>query len=212
MQQPSKIWYACYGSNILEERFLCYICGGTPAGAFKNFEGCRDKSKPEASGKIQIPYELYFAKKSVTWNGGGIGFLKPAKDNSRLSLGRKYLISADQFSELVQQELLSEEEVEIDFSELERIKRYDCKPKGRYSRLLYLGEENGIPIISFTSEFYLEDQINAPNPAYLTTIIRGLREIYKMTDNELYSYFKDIEGIKNTPLRKELPEIIRSAV
>ncbi|MCS3557615.1 hypothetical protein EDF66_12920 [Sphingobacterium sp. JUb20] len=28
-----KVWYACYGSNLLEEHFLCCIKGGQPAGA-----------------------------------------------------------------------------------------------------------------------------------------------------------------------------------
>jgi hypothetical protein len=30
MNSQDQIWYACYGSNILQERFLCYIQGGDP--------------------------------------------------------------------------------------------------------------------------------------------------------------------------------------
>lgn len=30
-----KVWDACYSSNLLQERFLCYIKGGQPEGAKK---------------------------------------------------------------------------------------------------------------------------------------------------------------------------------
>ncbi|MBL0236650.1 MAG: hypothetical protein IPQ02_08595 [Saprospiraceae bacterium] len=35
------IWYASYGSNLLEERFQCYIKGGMPKGSTKTYLGCR---------------------------------------------------------------------------------------------------------------------------------------------------------------------------
>lgn len=39
-----KVWYACYGSNLLEEHFLCYILGGQPAGVKTVYGGCNDKT------------------------------------------------------------------------------------------------------------------------------------------------------------------------
>src|SRR6266851_737509 len=34
-------WYAAYGSNLAEDRFLCYVRGGRPAGGKVNLLGCR---------------------------------------------------------------------------------------------------------------------------------------------------------------------------
>ena len=44
MNSQDQIWYACYGSSILEERFLCYIQGGQPNGTRTIYDGCRDKT------------------------------------------------------------------------------------------------------------------------------------------------------------------------
>lgn len=36
-----KVWYACYGSKLLQERFLCYIMGEQPAGAKMGLDDIR---------------------------------------------------------------------------------------------------------------------------------------------------------------------------
>lgn len=202
-RQMDEIWYACYGSNIRERRFLCYINGGTPPGAVRNFTGCSDKSKPKDSRPIKINREMYFAKKSVTWNGGGICFLKPEIDESANTLGRTYLINSGQFKDLVRQELKFEGEIEIDFDELIGRGSYNCMSNGRYGLLLYLGDLEGRPVVSFTSEVFLKDEINQPNIEYLSTIIRGLREIYDLSDSEIWDYFRDKKGIKNSDIKLE---------
>lgn len=211
MSQTSvqDIWYACYGSNIREERFMCYISGGTPPGAVRNFKGCSDKSQPKESRKITIHREMYFAKESVTWNGGGICFLKPEEDKNFETLGRSYLITSGQFNDLVRQELKFEGELFIDFERLIKEGSYNCMTDGRYGLLLYLGEIEGKPVVTFTSEKFLEKEINPPNPAYLSTIIRGLKEIYRLSDEELYEYFSKKKGIIGGPIESELLEIIR---
>jgi len=38
------VWYAVYGSNLLRKRFDCYIQGGKPKGAAKDYPGCRDRA------------------------------------------------------------------------------------------------------------------------------------------------------------------------
>lgn len=55
-----KVWYACYGSNMLQERFLCYIKGGQPAGANTSYNGCNDKTLPIDSEQMYIPAEHNF--------------------------------------------------------------------------------------------------------------------------------------------------------
>lgn len=203
-----EVWYACYGSNIREERFLCYINGGTPPGALKHFIGCTDKSKPKQSRKITIDHEMYFAKESPTWNGGGICFLKPEKDATARTFGRTYLINSGQFIDLVRQELKFEGEIFIDFDKLKKEGSYNCFTDGRYGLLLYLGEIQGKPVVSFTSEVFLGDELNAPDITYLTTILKGMNEIYDLKDSELIDYFRTKKGIENSDIEKELPRII----
>ncbi|MCH4822323.1 hypothetical protein ML462_03980 [Gramella lutea] len=207
----SEVWYACYGSNIREERFLCYINGGTPPGALKHFKGCEDKSSPRQTGTISIDYEMYFAKESPTWNGGGICFLNPEENISANTLGRTYLINSGQFIDLVSQELKFQGEIQIDFQELREKGYYNCLEEGRYGLLLYLGEKNGAPIVTFTSEVFLKDEINRPDEQYLLTIIRGLKDIYSISEEELLNYFRHKKGVKNLLPEDELKQLIRQA-
>ncbi|MDX1762558.1 MAG: hypothetical protein R3218_10430 [Christiangramia sp.] len=207
----SEVWYACYGSNIKEERFLCYISGGTPPGALKHFLGCSDKTEPKESGSISIPHEMYFAKESPTWNGGGICFLHPEKDENIETLGRRYLITSGQFVDLVRQELKFEGEIHIDFEELIEKGYYDCMSDGRYGMLLYLGEIEGKPVVTFTSETYLEHEINKPDEAYLSTIIKGLQEIYDLEEQQLHRYLHKKTGVNSKIHEDELFELIKKA-
>lgn len=203
----TDVWYACYGSNICRDRFLCYINGGTPAGAKKHFTGCEDKTQPKDSRPFEIPHPIYFAKKSVTWDGDGICFLHPEKFPEK-SLGRVYQISVSQFKDLVRQELIFDGVIEIDFEELRKKGSYNCLKDGRYGELLYLGEIENKPVISFTSPVHLSEEINPPSPAYLQTIAKGLKEIYDLKKEELVEYFQKIEGIKGYALEKELEKIL----
>ncbi|MCP9199150.1 hypothetical protein MKO06_04470 [Gramella sp. GC03-9] len=211
MQSDVKqVWYACYGSNLRKERFMCYIAGGTPAGALVNFRGCADRTPPVESGPVKIPYELYFAKRSPTWNGGGICFLRPGKDEEAETLGRRYLINTGQFIDLVRQELKIEDKIVVDFEQLKERGYYNCFSKGRYGMLLYLGEVKGLPVITFTSETYLENEINKPDETYLSTIIKGLKETYDLNTMELKEYLQDKTGVLAEISEDELIELIVS--
>lgn len=205
----SYLWYACYGSNIKKARFLCYIQGGTPKGAIKSFPGCSDPTEPIDSRPFTIKRELYFAKESVTWNGGGIGFLKPEKDSSFKTYGRIYKISLGQFKDLLKQELQVTEDVPVDLERLRCEGFFNCLPEGRYGHLLHLGEIEGLPVVSFSSERFLKDEINPPTEAYLSTIMSGLREIYDLNEEELIEYFQNLDGIKHTVIANNLPKIVK---
>lgn len=204
----TEVWYACYGSNIREERFMCYIQGGTPPGALKNFSGCKDTTEPKDTGQIIIDHEMYFARESPTWNGGGICFLDPEKDTSARTLGRTYLINSGQFIDLVRQELKFEGDISIDFEQLREDGYYNCLNEGRYGLLLYLGEKEGAPVVTFTSEVYLGNELNAPDITYLSTIINGMKEIYDLKDSEMIEYFSSKKGLKNSGIQKNLLSII----
>lgn len=78
------IWYACYGSNINRERFLCYIDGKERSicGKLVKNKGCEDKSPPRENHPFVFNHDIYFAKTSNNW-GGGVAFeyLFPKDDN-----------------------------------------------------------------------------------------------------------------------------------
>ncbi|MCM4161748.1 hypothetical protein FHG64_14660 [Antarcticibacterium flavum] len=191
-----KIWYASYGSNLLKKRFSCYIAGGTPAGAQREYAGCTDKSLPEANKPITINAELYFARKSKTWHGGGVAFIKPKFNSDAKTLGKMHLITSDQFAEVVKQEIRLEEDLVIDLETLEKRGSLLLNESSWYNQLLFLGREDGYPIFTFTNKDYLKEELNPPHETYLNTISAGLKETYGMKDVEIENYWKSKNGIK----------------
>jgi len=114
------VWYASYGSNIFRQRFDCYIKGGRIAGNNRIYTGARDTTPPLSAQNINIPYQLYFAKTSVKWNGGGVGFIRHERDGKNYTLGKMYLITRQQFNDVVRQESNLRQNIEIDFESLQR--------------------------------------------------------------------------------------------
>ncbi|SHF79941.1 hypothetical protein SAMN05444483_102420 [Salegentibacter echinorum] len=209
-QEEPKVWYACYGSNLLKERFSCYIGGGQPANAKRVYPGCTNKTLPKESKRIIINRELYFAKSSKTWSGGGAGFIKSNYEDNVETLGRMYLITEQQFVDLVQQEIKFEGHFDIDLKKVIREGFLDMKNNSWYGQIIYLGNEDSYPIYTFTNEDYLADDINAPHEFYLKIIIEGLKETYAMNNAEIETYLKEKEGIKGFPIANKLAEIIKN--
>ena len=189
-----KIWYASYGSNMLKERFLCYIRGGTPEGAQRTYKGCTNKILPEKNKPVEIDAELYFARSSKTWHGGGIAFINPGNGIEQKALGRMYLIEPEQFVELVKQESRYEGELHMDFEKAAIEGHLIINIKSWYGRLLFLGFDEGYPIFTFTNEAYLEKELNMPHESYLNMIKRGLRETYGFSKEEIGSYLRNKKG------------------
>lgn len=209
-QEEPKVWYACYGSNLLKERFSCYIGGGRPANAKRIYPGCTNKTLPEKSKGITINGELYFAKSSKTWSGGGAGFIKPNFNKNIQTLGRMYLITRQQFVDLVQQEIKFEGDFDIDLETVIKNRSLDMKNNSWYGKIIYLGEDEDYPIFTFTNEDYLKNEINSPHEFYLKIIINGLKETYQMNETEIENYLKTKEGIKGLPIETKLPQLVKS--
>ncbi len=191
------VWYASYGSNLCEDRFLCYIKGGMPQGSKKMHSGCSDKTAPRAIQNIIINRALYFAMEFSSWGKGGVAFIKNKPDEKEATLGRMYLITIEQFVDVVRQENDYEGKLEIDFYNVQEQGSSVFLSNTWYGNLIYLGEESGYPIFTFTNEQFLEEEINAPSNEYLNTLKVGVRESYKMTDIEVQSYFESKLGIRN---------------
>lgn len=207
----SYIWYASYGSNLLEERFLCYIQGGTPVGAEKIYMGCRDNSLPIDKEEIYIKHELYFAKKSKTWNEGGVCFIDTHSDPKVLTLGKMYLITTEQFEDVVSQEngnqtkfLLNFEQAVINGSDI-------FKKNSWYGNLIYLGEQRNYPIFTFTNGENIH-LTNKPSYDYLLTIIKGLKETYNLQSTEIVDYLYYKRGIVNNIQKNELESLVAECI
>ncbi|MDR9458342.1 MAG: hypothetical protein RI572_13135 [Salegentibacter sp.] len=209
-KEEQKVWYACYGSNLLEERFRCYIGGGQPEGAHRIYPGCTNKTFPTRTKGLIINREMYFAKISKTWSGGGAAFIKSDFDKNVETLGRMYLITRQQFIDLVQQEIKFEGEFDINLEKVIEEGSLDMKNDSWYGQIIYLGDEEGHPIFTFTNEEYLENEINAPNEHYLKIIIEGLKQTYKLSPSEIQKYLENKTGIKGFPIKKDLPDLIQS--
>lgn len=203
----THIWYASYGSNISIERFMCYIQGGKPGGATRTYLGCKDQSPPINQKPIKIPNELYFAKSADVWNGGGVCFINPEKSENVVTLGNMYLITRQQFLEIVQQENNTDEPIEIDFKKIQTEESEIVRENSWYGNLLYLGEEDNAPIFTFTNENFLADEINSPNQHYLKTIIKGLINSHKLNNTELEAYFLSKKGLDKTIITEVINQL-----
>lgn len=197
-REISKVWYASYGSNMLEERFLCYIEGGTPKGALRTYSGCSNKALPTENKPVEIPAEMYFARSSKTWHQGGICFLNPDPKKRTKTLGRMYLIDPDQFTDVVKQESRYEGELIIDFEKAIKDGFLIVPIRSWYGRLLFLGFEEGHPVFTFTNEAFLEAEFNPPHDSYLNMIRSGLMETYGTSEEEAQKYLESKRGYRIT--------------
>jgi len=206
------VWYASYGSNLLRNRFMCYIRGGKPEGSSKEYEGCSSNNPPRDDRPIIIPHELYFSKQSSTWKNKAVAFIKSQRNEKARTLGRMYLIEKQQFVEVVRQENSynrDDSEIDIDFETV--IERGEVKISkiSWYGRIIYLGNERGYPIFTFTAKWD-DDQVssNEPGEKYLRTIIKGLKETYNLSNDEIVDYLKDVDGIRGKINELKIKKII----
>lgn len=205
-EELDQVWYACYGSNLLQERFEYYIGGGRPAGSQRIYEGCTNRTPPQESKPFQIKAELYFARRSKTWSGGGAAFIEPDEDS--LTLGKIYRITRGQFNELVKQEIRFKGDLKPDLAIAIKDGHLITQPETWYGKILYLGEEDGLPVFSFTNVNYLETEINEPNVHYLRMIILGLKETYRLSKNEILEYLFSKKGIEGKIELEDLKNLI----
>ena len=145
------VWYVCYGSNLCYERLMCYLTGNGSEKyqiAAKPDGRCSNQNPPERSKVIAIPFPTYFARKSSTWQNGGVAFLDPTRKG--VSVGRAYLVTTQQ---------------------LDHIKR---REGSWYQNELYLGDIEGIPALTLT-DFSREPSVE-PSPLYRQVLLDGLLE------------------------------------
>ncbi len=202
-----KVWYACYGSNMLEERFLCYIRGGQPKGANTNYEGCRDKTLPTDNEDFYICSELYFARESTIWDNGGVAFISTSFGKQASTLGRIYLVTKEQLIDIAKQETSTKTELLLDFEKAIENGSYIFKRPSWYGNLMYLGQQNEYPIFTLTNENELQTLMK-PSRNYIKTICDGIKEAHGVDSKTIFEYLKTKQGINNNYSDEELLDII----
>jgi hypothetical protein len=190
------VWYAVYGSNLLRSRFDCYIQGGKPDGATKEYTGCRDKTLPRDARRVMLAHSVYFADHSESW-GGAIAFIRRTVSDAR-AYGRIYLITYSQFNDVVLQENgrdVPGRVVVPSFEALAQADHWEIDGFRLYSGVIKIGARHGHPILSLTAA-HENHKVGAPSEAYVKTIVSGLKEIYPcMGKSKILDYLGRTQGI-----------------
>lgn len=205
MENKDLVWYAAYGSNISEERFLHYIKGGIPSGSERNYEPCSDLTPPRDIRPYEINFELFFARESISWNGG-IAFIETEKSNETKTLAKLYLISKTQFNHLAKGETQAQGSVEIDFDQAANEGRTVFKRPSWYGLVLFLGYFEDLPVFTLTGEKPIE-VFTKPNEKYLSVIASGLRHTHDLNNQEIFQYFISKKGIRDHYKNYELYDL-----
>ena len=147
MRDDDPVWYACYGSNLSADRFSCYIRGGDCPQNGRHYDGCKDPSMWTDSRIFEYPGRMYFAKRSSSWQDGGVAFYEPEGYGSAVM--RLYKITYGQFKDVQVQEGM-----------------------GWYGRTVCLEMLDGVPVFTFTSNSTSEQ--TEPGEPYLSLIRNAL--------------------------------------
>lgn len=191
----SHVWYAAYGSNLSEQRFLTYIFGGKPEFGKKVQKGCTDKTPPSGDDVLRVPYALYFGLPSrrtetKNWGRGGVAFLTVERSpvQQPMVLCRIWKITREQYDEVRVQE-----------------------GQKWYNHEMELGEKDGIPLVTLTTK-RSDIKIQRPSADYLMTIALGLREACDFREDEFASYLIVSPGIASQISEFELRRIYADGV
>lgn len=200
------VWYASFGSNMWKSRFLCYIEGGQLEGMEKRCSGSVDRNPPKEIMWKTVPHRLFFGRDhSSIWGPGGVAFLNPEENKQDRAYICLYRITLEQFNDVLLQENASSYDVSSPLFDLVALNSIADKQSisvefksGWYRRVLYLGKECDIPILTLTCP--LSDveafksgalPMSAPSKEYANTIIRGLTEGKQLSEEEAIAYIQE---------------------
>ncbi len=210
-----SVWYVAYGSNLLAARLNYYVEGGRPPGVGRTYPGFRDRTQPRERRALMLPGTVYFAWESPVW-GGAVAFYtgRGAVDWPRGAAACGYLLSAGQFGDLLAQEMYREPGGGIGV-DLDRVVRDGVVRlgEGRYETLLYVGEVDGVPAVTFTAPWDPGTiEPGRPGPRYLAMLAAGLRESHGWTPERIRTYLADLPGVRDLWDDDELRELVVAAV
>jgi hypothetical protein len=184
------IWYVAYGSNLSRERFCCYLRGGRPEGNDRDYPGCRDASDPMDRFGLLIAGGVYFAGRSSGWRAG-MAFFDP--EAPREAAARAYLITAEQFVDVLAQETKRTPGMPLDLVPAFRGERYS-QGVGGYPILVRVGDRDGVPLMTFTRDWRTAATLVAPSEIYLAAMATGLREAHGWSPTQIDCYLSTLPG------------------
>ncbi|MEU2454360.1 histone deacetylase [Streptomyces sp. NPDC012765] len=188
---PERVWYASYGSNMHMDRLAAYLAGGTPPGATRTYPGCRDHRAPERSIAVELSGCLYFATESPVWTGGRAFYDPTAPGPTR---ARAHLVTVGQMSDIAAQEMYERPGRDLDLTAVLRDGRDELGP-GRYETLICPGTIEGIPLLTFTAPWSLQDvEVRTPSAAYLRYLAGGLLESGPWQEQDIADYLATRPG------------------
>ena len=170
------IWYVSYGSNMLYERFRCYIEGGSYKDS-RYHPPCDDTTLPIAVKAVDISYDMYFGNSSGSWQLGGVSFLNTTKEGH--ALGVAYLITREQFKHVAAEENTG---------------RFPDGTGSWYEDIITLGEMGGFELVTVTNNELRP--YNEPCEDYFNTLKDGIRQNWPEMPEE------DIDSYLNSCIRK----------
>lgn len=191
---------------------MAYIKGKNVPGTEISEVGCRDKTDPVKIEKYILPYEMYFAGHSKRWNKQGVGFVSKDASSEYVTYGKRYLISREQFIDVVCQEnnISNEDFDEYSLPVFSGKDDYILFPKRMYGRVMCVGIEEGIPILTFTSVKESVETSVEPSVEYLNMIALGIYETHNINKKEIVNYFSRLYGVKGNYTKAFLHENISS--
>ncbi len=204
------VWYAAYGSNLLRARFLTYLRGGPVPGSGRQQHGARDASDPVDDRAYRLPRQLLFGRSSQGWGGGGVCFVEPERHDADGTLGRAWLITAEQLADVWAQENGYTSGPAIDLDRLAADGTADFGRAGWYRRLELVDELDGHPVATFTD-------VDVPplNPAgvpYLRVMGLGLGETWQLSPEAAADYLAERRGNAGQVDAGALADAIRAGI
>ncbi|EXB56060.1 hypothetical protein L484_001085 [Morus notabilis] len=201
------VWYASFGSNMWQPRFLCYIQGGQVEGMQKACSGSEDKTPPKEMTGKSFPHRLFFGREfTQTWGAGAVAFLNPETNNQEKVYMCLYRITLEQFNDVLLQENTRSAAISspFDLTALDSFTSGESNSvevnleRGWYRNVVYLGKEHDIPILTMTcSNSEIEGfksgelPLRAPSERYAKTLVRGLVEGKQLSEAEAMAYIQE---------------------
>jgi hypothetical protein len=179
-----------------------YLEGGKPTpDAPRAHKRCLAGTEVQRDQPVQLEFELYFARKSSQWGGGGVAFVRMERIKPAPTLGRAYLLTLPQLIHVAREENAGKVTVSISSEQLAgQPVAVTESGKGWYPILLPCGSLDGIPVVTLTGLPKENARYqNSPSENYLKVVRSGIREIYpNMSDVDLEGYID--KAIERDPI------------
>lgn len=205
------VWYLSYGSNMYKDRFLCYINGGRFETSNIVEQGCKDNSLPVDERNVVIENELFFSLQSAKWQNMGIAFVMKRKTQGSKTFAKIYMITREQFEDVVKQEngIDVNDVIDIDYELFNKKREVLVFEKEDYGMLLKIDEIDGVPVYTFTLPVD-PDSYSKPSREYLISIIKGIKLNFGNISDDIIDVFSHLGGIKGEYPFEELKMLIQS--